>query len=117
MPILGMDSKRKETKLVGAHLSPRVYGYLSLYSLAQGLSKSEIFNGLITTWMNEQKKETTDQRLIIEIAQRINARWLLNKSKLDSLSFVDFKKKVEQELIQKGINETYIKLILAEVRK
>ena len=117
MPILSVDSKRKETRLVGTHLSLRVHGYISLYSIARGVSKSEIFNDLITTWMVEQKKEVTDNDLIIEIGQKVNNRWTLNKTKLDALSFVDFKKKVEQELIQKGINETYIKLILAEVRK
>ncbi len=117
MAILSVQRKKKETRLVGAHLPLQAYGYISLYSLAKGLTKNKIFMDLIDNWATEQKAKEPDHNLFMEIAERINIRWDADKKVNPSASFTKFKEVVSQELKNKGIDTTYITAILEEIKK
>ena len=117
MPLLNVKNPAKEHRLVGVHLPLQVHSFLTLYSLAKGVSKSTLFKSLISKWIVQQKKEESDNDLILEIAQRSSMLWKINKSTNVLLSFTVFKRDIEKELLQKGISETYVKLILTEIRR
>jgi hypothetical protein len=115
MPILGIEKKRTDTRLVGVHLPPRSYGYISLYSIAKGVAKNNLFKSLIDSWTIEQRQKESDETLLGEVAERISLRWREDKDKNPNLSYPTFKQLVEKELLYKGINEGYITKIMSQV--
>lgn len=116
MSLLKSESNRKDYVLVGTHVSSRVHNYLTLYSLAKSTTKAKIISKLIVNWMEENKDINSQSELIKEIIQNINIRWKINKSH-GVCNFDDYKKAVELELSEKGIKQTYIVLILSEIKQ
>ena len=57
MPILSINSKRENHKLVGVSLPSPVHDYMTLYSLAKGSSKSKIFKSLLVPWVDKAKEK------------------------------------------------------------
>jgi len=60
MTILKVSDKKgspEKTKLVGAHLLQQVFNYLTLYSLAHGVSKSVIVRDEIQHWYDSQMEK------------------------------------------------------------
>ena len=117
MSILGTKSKRKDHKLVGASLPQWVHGYLTLYCLAKGTTKSSIIKERLEAWIKGQREKTSDIVLCTTIACRINEQWMLKKAKLPTVSFTDFKRSVECELRDKGLHDTDIALITSKLIK
>ena len=116
MPILGIDSTRKDYKLLGVHLPLGVYKYLTLFTLARGISKSNLFKVLIEDWMKEQKSEGTDNELIQELVIRINNEWQERKKAHPRANFSDFKNKLRTELLGKGLERKQVVSILSQIK-
>ena len=117
MSILGAKSKRKEHKLIGASLPQWVHSYLTLYCLANGISKSSVIKGCIEAWIVIQRRKQSDVILCTEIASRINEEWLVKIRTLSTVSFIDFKKTVACELHDKGLHAADIDIILSKLIK
>jgi len=114
MNFLNRESKRKNYKLVGAHLPPREYNYFNLYCLAKGITKSSIILKLLNDWMQNKSIEYPQTILNKEIANRINLRW---KAETQVDSFREFKECIEEELKDRGISNTNIIIIINQLKE
>lgn len=115
MGVLSPEGGRYD-KLVGAYMPPRVISYLVLYGVANGLSKSKVLRNVVEEWIKEQQTQSPIKNLITDIAKIIKTKW--KKERLSggrNVSFTNFMQDVERELLEKGISEVYVKLIIAEV--
>jgi hypothetical protein len=112
MAILKNNSKRTEHKLVGASLPLPVHSYLTIYTLAKGLSKTKIIKPIIEEWVDKHKQKETEIQLIKEIINRYQLQWKLIKSSHPMNNLIEFKKCVEHELKEKGLLINDINLIL-----
>jgi hypothetical protein len=115
MPILGIDKKRKDSKFVGVYLPPRVFNYVTLFSLARGISKSYLFKALIDDWMNS-KEEGTEEELIEELVIRVNNEWQIKKKTHPRAHFNEFVTSLQNELLSKGVSTKQIMLILSQIK-
>jgi len=116
--VLSTPRKEREGyKLLGVSVPKRVHDYLTFYAMAKGSSKSEVVKKLVYEWVTAQKEKTSDNILIQDIVQKINIRWRAEKTSQNPMTFFTFKELAREELIAKGVNETYVNLILADVSK
>jgi hypothetical protein len=67
------EINRKDTAFVGIRVSDEVGSFLTLYSLAMGITKSSIITDLLDTWMEEQ--EIDEEKLYDEIVERSWEAW------------------------------------------
>ena len=112
-----LKKEREGYKLLGVSVPIRVHHYLTFYAMAKGSSKSEVVKRLVFDWVTHQKERTPDNLLIQDIVQRINTRWRAEKTSQSPMTFFTFKDLARQELLEKGVNETYVSLILADMEK
>ena len=114
MPILKAE-KKEPLKFIGAFLSPHTQQYLLMYSLAKGVTKTTIIRKLIEDWMEKEQVDFPIDQLILLVAHRGKLQWKTEKSLTPNSEFFLFKKKFEQELRSKGVDEKYIQTILNEL--
>jgi hypothetical protein len=115
--ILSTISKKEEYKYVGTNLPPHTFNYLSLYIIANKISKSNLFKELIDNWIKQKIKDgDTELKLIYFIIKRINYEWsqMSNKSKS---AFEKFKKSIQLELMNKGLKLKQINKILDNIEE
>lgn len=115
--LLPPRKEREGYKLLGISVPDRVHNYLTFYSMAKGVNKSEVVKKLVYDWVNQQKEKTPDNMLIQDIVRRINIRWKAEKTSQNPITFFTFKDMAKEELLEKGMNETYVNLILADLEK
>jgi len=115
MPILAKTTKRVGYRLVGAQLPLRVHSYISLYTLAKDIGKSDIFIDLLSNWVSEQKEKDSDEVLIREVIKKIQDLWERYQIKKPKSTILIFKSEVREELVKRGIVPNYIDKILEEV--
>ena len=117
MPVLKTDSTRGDYKLVGVTLRSRVHSYLSLYTLAKGITKASIFKELIMDWVDGEREKNPDVTLVEEVIRRTQLQWKLAKVRHpESVNLEVFKKELRQELSNKGILPHHIETIIRELR-
>lgn len=107
MPILKVKNKKgelAETKLVGVHLPRLVSDYLTLYSLAFGITKTIIVRNEVQHWKESQME--TEQ----ELGKMIGKKARVEQKKWDSK--ILFKKQLKSDLESKGISAENIQTIL-----
>ena len=109
-------SKRKGYKVVGVSLPPRDHNYLTLYTIAKGETKTKIIKGFLDKWIEESKKKQNEVALIDEIIRRLLVKFKAEITNNPRLEFVHFIDTIKDELLQKGVNETYVKLIITGLR-
>lgn len=112
-----LRKEREGYKLLGVSVPDRVHNYLTFYAMAKGSSKSEVVKKLVYDWVNQQKEKTPDNLLIQDIVQKINIRWRAEKTSQSPMTFFTFKDLAREELLEKGMSETYVSLILADIEK
>lgn len=112
MTVVQNDPVRKEM-LIGAYISTRVHDYVTLYSLAHGISKSRILQELLFDWVSRQKESDNETVLLRKCIARIQK--IRNKPRNRNYGLGEFKNKAEADLLTKGISEKYIALILSEI--
>ncbi|OQC55966.1 MAG: hypothetical protein BWX51_02163 [Bacteroidetes bacterium ADurb.Bin012] len=117
MPILGVKSKRDDYKLVGVQVTPRVHNYLTLYTLAKGITKAELFLMLIEQWMEQTDSSMSEKELTKELFERINKEWKELKLKKPRSNFDEFKTRLKSELLKKGLEERQVTEIIIKLIK
>lgn len=115
MPILGVKSKRDDYKLVGVQVTPRVHNYLTLYTLAKGITKAELFLMLIEQWMEQTDPSMSEKELTKELFERTCKEWKELKLKKARANLEDFKARLKYELAKKGLDERQITEILIKL--
>lgn len=116
MSVFSKENKRKDYKLVATSLPPRDFSYLSLYTLAKGITKATIMRTLIEEWINKNRPSLPETTLVQSIITHLNMRWKIHKSQ-KLLLFNDYKDIVKQELTEKCIKDTHIIIILSELKQ
>jgi hypothetical protein len=113
MGILKTEST-SQGKLIGAYFGNRVYNYMTLFCIAKGTLKSRILTKLILGWISAQKwGGNTETRLIDQIIAKINVQRTKRSNK--DLGIDEFREKIEDELIKKGLPLDIIAKILLEI--
>jgi len=113
-PILGIASKKTDYKYVGVHIPPHIYNFITLYTLAMKIAKSNLFNTLIEDWIELKKQEgLTEENLINPIVVRINHQWKDKKKKNPKSDFNSFKDSLQGELMNKGLSMKQVSEILS----
>jgi hypothetical protein len=114
MSVLKNENKT-DSKLVGVLMPISANNYITLYSLAKGVTKSKIFKPLIEDWLEQQQNKESDEDLLQEIVQRVDTLWKVRKSNNKKLQFKTFRDELEKELAGKGLKEEQIEFIIKEI--
>lgn len=118
MPILSVKSKRDDYRLVGVQVPPRVHNYLTLYTLAKGTTKAELLLDLIESWIETEGlawESLAEKTLIKELFERTCKEWKELKRKKPRASFDEFKTRLKNELMKKGLDERQVTDILIKL--
>jgi len=116
MTVLKVTSGRPGYRVVGASLPLQTHNYITLYTLAKGMSKTKILKNLLDDWMSSQKE--SEEELIAKIIHRANAQWRIEKArKRSGKPYNLFIKDLEEELLYKGLSEVYVEAIIDGVTK
>jgi hypothetical protein len=110
MGILRVHSKAK-TKFIGHNVPDDVYEYFSLYAVANGVTKSAMFLELVTDWINNHRE--ADEVLLNKIVSNLKHTF---KHKRIKVEIQEFKDMVKEELLNKGINKSYVEQILNKLK-
>jgi hypothetical protein len=112
MSILDPNHKKSDLKLIGVTLPPPAFSYVTLYTLAKGISKASLFKSLVNTFIKEQQDREPDNNLVAQVVKRSIVQWKLKKGQDPSLTFKEFKDMLEMELVEREVERKYIDLIL-----
>lgn len=117
MGLLPKKTKRENYRLVGASMPPQVHIYLTLYTLAKEIGKTDVIAQLLEAWTEERRKEESEDILIKELVGRIQRKWFELKKEKTSMTFDDYKIKMTQELVSKGLPDDYIVTVLNKIEQ
>jgi len=120
MALLHKPSVREGYKLVGASLPLRFHSYLTLYSIAKDVSKSDIIKQILEGWIDSKplKIMYVDERILIQcIVDKVVIQWSIEKSKDAELTISIFMDQLRMEFEDKGIKTNYTRIILNEATK
>ena len=112
MSILRTNNRNKDTKLIGAVVLPHVHQYLTLYTLAKGTTKAQLFKDLIEEWILAKRATETDDVLVTLLLDRIDDQWMQEQ---DKMTFDTFKNLIKEEMEDKGLKASYINAILSKM--
>jgi len=119
MPILKVKSKGTPTaegRLVGAFVPSQVSSYLSLYALANSITKSMIVRDLIEDWYRDTRGEMSEDTLIDKIVQIAWIEWKSLLSKIPSSDWHTYQIELSTQLTQKKLSPYNIELILKKLQ-
>lgn len=123
MPLLKTNTKKKKERVpLGVNIDPEVSSFLVLHCKANGISKTQIANTIITKWVEENNTEKTTRVLVNKTARRIIAVWKDSLSKHKKgrkryKDFGDFCDVMREELVSKGIVGDAVDSIINKVIK
>ena len=114
MKILKTKQKKtsSEGRFMGAYLSPQIDSYLSLYSIAKGLTKSMILRGLMQQWYSKERKANSEYQLIQKIIGTAQHEFEIRKKQPGGCSLDSFKQELAIELTNKRIDNDHIATII-----
>ncbi len=105
-------ARSKEASFIGLYVKKEVASFLNLYSLAKGITKSEIMSKLISDWKYDRLRDCTDDELITEIAKSsLEAFHTLPKR---NTTFYSFCNMLRVELKNRGLTQTVIDEIVKQ---
>jgi len=108
----------EETTLLGAQVPNSVSIYLSLFCIADGITKSSIIAQLINKWHKKAKKKFSEKDLIELIAKRGWIAWKerKNKKKIFSAYIKELEREIRGKLPPEMVSEI-IQLVKNEKSK
>lgn len=104
-------------KLIGGSYPEWVFVFLTLFTLAKNVSKTNVLKKLLSDWIEEQRKVITEDILINEIAKRYTIAFRAARSQDKRLTLDEFLLYTHDELVRKELPEVYINLILKRINK
>ena len=114
MTILKVNTLRSDQRLVGTYVGNKVHNYLCLYCAAKSTTKSRIFNKLLLDWISKQKEGwQIETQLVKQIIAKIKEQRA--KRSYKNLTTDEFREKVEEDLLRKGISIDIVAKILLEI--
>jgi hypothetical protein len=112
MGLLKKDNHSKTYKLIGASIPLWLHHYLSLYCLAKSKTKSEVMKGWVDAWYSQVKPNEPQEKLVQEIIEKIHVEWTSSQKNTPEKTMDEFKKELETEMINRGLNPFQISIIL-----
>lgn len=103
------------TIFVGANLPLQVNMYLTLYSLATGISKSKLIANLVSQFQETTVVDMSIDTLIVEVAKKGFASFCI-ECKHPSFSSVKFFNDMKKELLKKGIDSKTCLSVIQKVK-
>lgn len=101
----------KNAKFVGAYVPTNLYIYLSLYTIVNGLSKTEVINSVLEDWFANEVKQVSQKQLIKDVVKTVLIpKWedaVTKRVKIDK-----FITQISDELQKQGFDETFIANII-----
>jgi len=73
------EKKNPDHKLVGTYFPLRVYTYLTMFTLAKGVTRTYVLKEIINKWIEDQLESNSEKALIQEIIKRSWQRWVIQK--------------------------------------
>lgn len=101
------------TKYIGAFMPLRIFNSLSIYCLANGVTKSLVMEQAFSEWF-EKNSPLDGGANFVKIAKNIHNRYLDLKLSKRSLTYSIFVEDAKKELELKGIPYTSIQAIFKE---
>lgn len=111
------EIRAKETKVTGVVLPVECYSYLSLYCLARGMTKARAVREIIYNWRVETQRihpSCAEDSLVLNLTQKVLLRWKEKKEGGESLT--NFRSKMKQELLTKGVSQEVAQKILNHLK-
>jgi hypothetical protein len=122
MSIFRVQSKKvldKGTRFVGVQLPQQLSSFLSLYSIANGSTKTAVLSDIVEAWVKQQQKLTNEESLIVKLIARAKVELDSRKTKgvkgpysATNLLSTELRK----ELKRKGFTTALIDRIINELK-
>lgn len=118
MTLLKADTGRAGYRLVGASLPEEIHNYLTLFTIARGITKTKILKDLLESWIDSQQEKDSDEALIKKIVHRANAQWRTERTRRrNPKTFDKFRHELYDELVYKGLTDYHINQILEGIKE
>jgi hypothetical protein len=114
---LKIDSRKKERKLLGAYIPIWMHEYLTLYALANGVSKSDIVIQLLEVWSGKKQESVPIEELIKGVVYRLHSQWRDERLSEPPVTFDEYKAAVNSELLERGLRPQHIKDIMKTLKR
>ena len=107
------EGSTRDAVFFGMKMLKEEASFLCLYCLAKGISKSSVVQNLISSWIDEKRKEFTDEELIKIIAERGIRSYLNLPGRQRNFNF--FRNKLRLEFKHKTIDESTVDAIIKAI--
>lgn len=105
---------------IGVKVETYINEYLTLYSETRGVSKSKLYGKMVESWVTAKRTEYPDDVLLHDLSemiarQRENEKQKNVETPENVMPLREFKNKLQNELLRKGLKPTYVTLIVSNV--
>jgi hypothetical protein len=111
-----LNIKKHKGRFIGGYFNSPIHNYVSLYSLAKEVTKTDIIEDLIIKWIKEQRKTDTEETLLRAIVFRINSGWQVSRVIQPEITFKDYCEDARKELYGKGLTEVQVENIINKLK-
>jgi hypothetical protein len=109
-------NEKDNLRLVGAYMSLQVCDYLTLYTLAKEITKTDIIRTQIENWVTQERAKEDEMTLVKKIVELINKQWKIEKAAKRGTTFQQFKENCAASLTRKEIDAKFIQVIINEIK-
>jgi hypothetical protein len=118
MPVLRTKTERGGIKRnIGGFFPTYIDHYLTLWSLANGVTKSSVMLSLLEEWVASNRAKKSEKQLMEKIIQRVSSQWKIEKAKPNKPLFEVYIEDVRIELLSRGLSEENVDKILKAIQK
>ena len=114
--VLKIKTKRLPHKLVGISVPLYTHEFLTLYSLAKGITKTDIFRPWINDWIRGMRVTETDEVLVLQLVEKLKEKRRFDEY-LSELEWTDFITVIGNELKKTNLKDAYIQVALSKLNE
>ena len=115
MKLVRIDNHVKTHKLLGVSVPQWLHNYISLYSLVKKKPKSRVLASILDAWYESAKARDPQEKLIQELVENTRGMRKIYFEEHPSDNLQQFKTCLEKELLDKGLNNFQIGIILKAI--
>ena len=115
MKLVRVDNHTKTHKLLGVSVPQWLHNYISLYSLVKNKPKSRVLASILDAWYESAKSRDPQEKLIQEVIERTKNMRKAYFGEHPDNNLQQFKSCLEKELLDKGLNNFQIGIILKAI--
>ena len=108
-----LSNKQEKRYILGINVSSATFEFISLHTLANGITKTQVIKPLIEDWISQNR--ISDEDLLQMIIRRVDTQWKIEKRSDPLLMFSTFKINLQKELSGKGLRKEYVDYIIKEI--